>query len=267
MAQNIGPDRLFLNPSFNCFASSASSLNPAILRFHQTLSQYSRTPLVSLPKVAKELGLGGVFVKDETSRFGLPSFKILGASWATFRAVTEALGLPTETSLERLAQAVQSASVKVFAATEGNHGRAVARMAAIISAQASIFVPKHVDHHTIALITGEGANVEVIDGDYDQAVRAAACCSKEESGVLIQDTAWDGYEQIPQVRCLFVIFVHQLRSTMTALLYGDEVGCRWLRHHAARNRRTSSRHHQRTYRLHLRPCWSWVMRSSSRGAL
>lgn len=205
MARKIYPDRLFLNPTTDSFPTLAS-IDPAILLFHQTLPQYSQTSLISLAGVAKELGLGSVFVKDETYRFGLPSFKILGASWATFRLVTEALGLPIETSIEKLTQATRSASVKIFAATEGNHGRAVARMAAVIGAQAFIFVPKHVDHHIRGLITGEGANIEIIDGDYDQAVRTAAGRSKEENGLLIQDTAWDGYERIPQVRCLFAIF-------------------------------------------------------------
>jgi diaminopropionate ammonia-lyase family len=180
------------------------------------LPQYSRTPFVGLVGVANELKLGGVFVKDETSRFGLPSFKILGASWATFRAVTEALGLPKETSVQELAEGTQTASIRVFAATEGNHGRAVARMAAIIGAQAFIMVPKHLDQYTIDLITDEGATIELIDGDYDQAVHAAASCSMAENGLLIQDTAWDGYEQIPQVRHLFMIPM-KMRSDYIAL--------------------------------------------------
>jgi diaminopropionate ammonia-lyase family len=205
MTQKIGPDRLFLNITAGNLATLGSSVDPAILPFHQTLPQYSQTPLVSLSEIAKELGLGGVFVKDETSRFGLPSFKILGASWATFCAVTDNLGLSREISIGDLAQATRTASVKVFAATEGNHGRAVAHMAAVIGAQAFIFVPKNVDHDTIGLITGEGATTEIIDGDYDQAVHVAANRSTEENGILIQDTAWDGYEQIPQVRQLFMI--------------------------------------------------------------
>ena len=205
MAQKTGPDRLFLNITADNLPTLRNSIDPAILPFHQTLPQYSQTPLVSLSEVAKELGLGGVFVKDETSRFGLPSFKILGASWATFRAVTDALGLSREISIGDLAQATRAASVKVFAATEGNHGRAVAHMAAVIGAQAFIFVPKNVDHDTIDLIIGEGATTEIIDGDYDHAVHVAANRSTEENGLLIQDTAWDGYEQIPQVRRLFMI--------------------------------------------------------------
>jgi diaminopropionate ammonia-lyase len=201
MAQKLGPNRVFVNRITDITKSSAS-IDPTIIQFHRTLPQYSRTPLVSLARVAKELGLGSVFIKDETSRFGLPSFKILGASWATFCAVTEALGLPRQISVEELIQATQFTYVKIFAATEGNHGRAVARMAAVIGVQAFIFVPKHLDHSTMSFIAGEGATVEIIDGGYDQAVRAAASRSTVENGLLIQDTAWDGYEQIPQVRNL-----------------------------------------------------------------
>jgi diaminopropionate ammonia-lyase family len=198
MLQGTGTNRLFLNPT-NDQNTPWPAVDPAIRPFHQALPGYSQTPLVSLGGVAKELELGGVFVKDESSRFGLPSFKILGASWAIFRAV-RALGLSCETSLESLAQVTRSASVKLFAATEGNHGRAVARVASIIGAQAFIFLPKNVDQHTVDLITSEGATIEIIDGNYDQAVHAAACRSRELDGLLIQDTAWHGYEQIPQVR-------------------------------------------------------------------
>jgi diaminopropionate ammonia-lyase len=216
MTRTIGPNRLFLNPTTSDSPISSACIDPVIVQFHRTLPQYSRTPFVGLVGVANELKLGGVFVKDETSRFGLSSFKILGASWATFRAVTEALGLPKETSVQELAEGTQTASIRVFAATEGNHGRAVARMAAIIGAQAFIMVPKHLDQYTIDLITDEGATIELIDGDYDQAVHAAASCSMAENGLLIQDTAWDGYEQIPQVRHLFMIPM-KMRSDYIAL--------------------------------------------------
>lgn len=148
--------------------------------FHRSLPGYAPTPLVSLPEVAAELGVGRVLVKDESWRLGLPAFKVLGASWACDQVLARHPG------------------VALVTATDGNHGRAVARMAAHFGVEAIVFVPEVMLPETAARIAGEGAKVVRVDGDYDAAVRRAAEFADEQPGrALVQDTAWDGYEQVP----------------------------------------------------------------------
>ncbi len=148
--------------------------------FHRSLPGYTPTPLVDLPGLAAELGVGRVLVKDESSRMGLPAFKVLGASWACKQV------------LERRPDAT------LVTATDGNHGRAVARMARHFGTTATVFVPQVMLAATAALIESEGAEVVWVDGDYDETVRAAARHAAAESNrALVQDTAWDGYEEVP----------------------------------------------------------------------
>src|SRR5215831_5910012 len=148
--------------------------------FHRSLPGYAPTPLVPVPELAAELGVGQVQVKDESSRLGLPAFKILGASWAC-RQVLE--GRPGAT---------------LVTATDGNHGRAVARMAAHFGVGATVFVPAVMLPQAAARLAEEGAQVVWVDGDYDAAVRRAAEFAGAWPGrALVQDTAWDGYEEVP----------------------------------------------------------------------
>ena len=148
--------------------------------FHETLPGYQPSPLVDLPDLAAELGVGRVLVKDESSRLGLPAFKVLGASWACSRVLAERPG-----------------SVLVTA-TDGNHGRAVARMATHLGTSATIFVPAVMTELAAAAIAGEGAEVVRTDGDYDQTVQTAAeYAAADPSRALVQDTAWPGYEEVP----------------------------------------------------------------------
>lgn len=154
---------------------------PAAARdFHARLPGYQPTPLVDLPALAAELAVGRVLVKDESSRLGLPAFKVLGASWACARVLEEHPGAVLVT------------------ATDGNHGRAVARMARDLGTRATVFVPRVMTEEAAAAIAGEGAEVVRTDGDYDQAVRAAAeHVRADPSRALVQDTAWPGYEKVP----------------------------------------------------------------------
>lgn len=148
--------------------------------FHEGLPDYTPTPLVDLPEVATELGVGRALVKDESARMGLAAFKMLGASWACQRVH------------ERHPGAV------LVTATDGNHGRAVARMAAHLGTSAIVFIPAGVREAAAARIEAEGAEVHRVDGDYDAAVRAAASCTAaDETRELVQDTAWEGYEDVP----------------------------------------------------------------------
>jgi len=175
--------------------------NPKVRSFHQSLPHYKPTTLVSLPSIAKELGIAHLLVKDESSRLGLSAFKILGASWATAKAVARHVGLDDELSMEHLASAAQKADLTLYAATDGNHGRAVGRMAKYLGIKATILVPSLVDEEAKSKITGEGAEVEVVDGDYDETVVATKLAAEKHEdgkGLLISDTALAPEDEIPK---------------------------------------------------------------------
>ncbi|KAF2673467.1 tryptophan synthase beta subunit-like PLP-dependent enzyme [Microthyrium microscopicum] len=173
--------------------------DPGVIRsYHQSLPLYTTTPLLKLDQVTQDLGVKNVLVKYEGDRLGLPSFKILGASWGTFRAIADKAGLPLNSSLEHLSQEAVKRSIKLVTATDGNHGRALARMAKILGIDAEVFVPQFTDDATKAIIAGEGATVTAVKGSYDAAVHIAyEAAQKDPRNLLIQDTAFEGYEQIP----------------------------------------------------------------------
>ncbi|MEU4155219.1 pyridoxal-phosphate dependent enzyme [Actinoplanes sp. NPDC026670] len=149
-----------------------------VLEFHRALPGYAPTRLVGLPEMAREYGVARLFAKDESSRLGLPAFKALGASWAIHRAL----------------QNVTDRPVTIVTATDGNHGRAVARFAREFGQRAEIFVPDGLHPAAIKAIRDEGAVVTHVPGNYDAAVEAAASARR---GLLVQDTAWEGYEETP----------------------------------------------------------------------
>jgi diaminopropionate ammonia-lyase len=192
--------------------------------FHRGLPGYAPTPLVEAPALAAELGVGRLFVKDESARFDLRAFKFLGASWAGFRAVAASTGYTGPASLDRLRAFLADsgaadgpgglgrggcagaesgpAGLTLITATDGNHGRAVARTARLLGLPARVYVPKGVPDVVLDRISAEGALLTVVDADYDGAVRAARADAEGPAdaaagGLLIQDTAWDGYEQVP----------------------------------------------------------------------
>jgi diaminopropionate ammonia-lyase len=171
----------------------------APLRFHSRLPGYEETPLVDAPKLAGALGVGKVFVKDESSRLGLPAFKVLGASWAVYRALEERLGedfgdWEEMWELEERLEPLRPLSL--VAATDGNHGRAVARVARLLGLEAKIFVPEDMVLARREAIASEGAEVIVVDGTYDEAVEISAA-EVGESTLLVSDMSWPGYERIP----------------------------------------------------------------------
>ena len=163
------------DPQWTCPAPS-----PEALAFHRGLDGYAPTPLVDLPSLADELGVGHVLVKDESSRLGLPAFKALGASWAVHRALRST-----------------TAPTTVVTATDGNHGSAVAHFALRLGHRARIVLPDGVPPAAVQAIRDKGADIEAVGGSYDAAVAAAARFAEADDAVLVQDTAWDGYEEIP----------------------------------------------------------------------
>ena len=150
--------------------------------FHAGLPGYAPTPLTEVPAIAAELGVGRAFVKDESARLGLPAFKVLGASWAVRQVLT---------------RRPAGGQVILVTATDGNHGRALARMARLFGQQAHVFVPGGVHPTAVAAIAAEGARVTEITGTYDEAVRLAAEAARAPAAELVQDAGWPGYEEVP----------------------------------------------------------------------
>ena len=170
------------------------------LEFHRRFPRYEPTPLLSAPRLAARLGLSQVLIKCERARLGLMSFKILGASWASYRAVVAHTGQQLEPwrTVEELAASLSPLRpFALAAATDGNHGKAVARMARMLGFDARIFVPEGTAPARIEAISAEGAVVTVVAGGYEDAVARSA----EEAGprcLVISDTSWPGYEQVPR---------------------------------------------------------------------
>src|SRR5690348_2847414 len=148
--------------------------------FHAELPGYRPTELTELPALAEELGVGRVFVKDESTRMGLGAFKVLGASWAIARLLTGKgdagrVSLDADrVTLEGLRRAAAAHPVELVTATDGNHGRAVAWMARLLGLRARVFVPDVVAERARAAIEAEGATVIVSGDSYDEAVEEAA---------------------------------------------------------------------------------------------
>lgn len=168
--------------------------------YHRRLPGYAPSPLVVDEALAADLGVGRLLVKDESERLGLPSFKILGASWAVYRALQEHLRSDLEpwSELAGLAEHLEPARPLVLAAaTDGNHGRAVARIGRLLGLEARIFVPSDMAPARIVGIESEGASVTVVDGTYDDAIARSA----QEAGprcLVISDTSWPGYTDVPR---------------------------------------------------------------------
>lgn len=171
----------------------------AVAEFHHRMPAYQPSLLFDAPDLAADLGLGRVLIKAETRRMGLPSFKILGASWATYRAICAHMGHEPgrwENISELATEVAHLKPFKLATATDGNHGRAVAFMARLLGFEAEIFVPASMARARIEAMESEGATVTVVDGDYDHAV---AHSSREASDrcLVVSDTSWPGYETTP----------------------------------------------------------------------
>lgn len=188
-------------------STTSESNDPNILAFHQSLPNYAITPLTPLPTLAEELGIGHIFVKDESQRFGLPAFKILGASWAVYRAVAQKLGLNLEeiSDLDRLGDAAREKDVRLVTCSEGNWGRAVARMGKYLGIDATVYVPRYMDDATQGRIRSEGAKVVVVEGEYDDCIGVTKEDEERTGALMVMDTSWEGYEEIPGVgRLIFL---------------------------------------------------------------
>jgi diaminopropionate ammonia-lyase family len=190
---------IFFNDSWQLWYSEPASTLELVRAFHRSLPDYKQTPLIKLDDLANEMGVRAIYLKDESSRFGLPAFKILGASWGTFRAITSRLKLPLDCGLDTVKRKLTGQNISLFAATDGNHGRAVARMGYWLGLPVAIYVPAGMHRSTISLIESEGARMSRSTGNYDQSVLEAQAAADREDGILVQDFAFGDYVDIPQV--------------------------------------------------------------------
>jgi len=166
---------------------------------HRKLPGYQATPLRQLDDVARVAGVRAVHLKDESNRFGLPAYKILGASWATLRILERMLGSALEpwTNVDQLRERLAPLGrLKLVTMTDGNHGRGVARVARWLGYAAEIFVPRGTAQARIEGIESEGAEVTIVPGTYDDTVERAAS-SVAPGVILVSDHGWPGFEEVP----------------------------------------------------------------------
>lgn len=171
------------------------------LDFHRSIPGYAPTPLYALEALAKKLGVKNIYLKDESQRFGLKAFKALGGSYAMARHIAELLGkeigeLPFDVmTSDSVRQDINS--VTFATTTDGNHGRGVAWMARQLKQHAVVYMPKGSSQQRLEAIRSEGATAEIVDMNYDDAVRMTAEQAEKHGWIVVQDTAWEGYEKIP----------------------------------------------------------------------
>lgn len=170
-------------------------------KFHESFLEYDETPLIDLKELAKKIGLGGIYLKDESYRFGLNAFKVLGGSFAMGKYLADKLSediedLPYE---KMTCKEVKDklGDITFVTATDGNHGRGVAWTANRLKQKSVVFMPKGSSIKRLNNIKSEGAEASITELNYDDAVRLANKYAEEHNGVIIQDTAWKGYEKIP----------------------------------------------------------------------
>ncbi|HSW89017.1 MAG TPA: diaminopropionate ammonia-lyase [Candidatus Saccharimonadales bacterium] len=191
--------KIFFNPQIS-FELTGTFPTGDSFAFHKKLPGYQQSRLISAPSIAAKLGVANVWVKDESNRFGLPAFKFLGASWAIYKTLLKKSGgniEPWNTFKDLQQRFSMLKPLTLLAATDGNHGRAVARMAKLLGFDAHIFVPQNMVRARIDDIRDEGAKVTIIDGSYDNTV-AKAAQEASEKNLVISDTAWEGYTEVPR---------------------------------------------------------------------
>ncbi len=173
-----------------------------VQRFHASFPMYRETPLTELRETAEELGLGTIYIKDESYRFGLNAFKVLGGSYAIGSYLAGRLGKTIEelSYEELISEQTKKAlgEITFVTATDGNHGRGVAWTASKLRQKAVVYMPKGSARERLANILAEGADAAITDLNYDEAVRLANRQAEEKGWVMVQDTAWEGYEDIPE---------------------------------------------------------------------
>lgn len=173
-------------------------------RILKSLDEYAETPLVELKGMAEKSGLKDIFVKDESKRFGLNAFKGLGGLYAITTVITRELGLdPDKVTFDQLKRPEYADRIRqmVFVtATDGNHGRGIAWAAGKLGCKAYVYMPKGSTETRAQAIrnVNDKAEVQILDVNYDDAVRYANRMAEKHGWYMIQDTSWEGYEDVPK---------------------------------------------------------------------
>ncbi|GGA36567.1 diaminopropionate ammonia-lyase [Psychrobacillus lasiicapitis] len=172
-----------------------------VRNFHKSFPEYKVTPLHSLDKLSKQFGVSHIWVKDESYRFGLNAFKVLGGSFAVGKYLAEILSVDISTlSFEKLrSKEVKEklGEITFVTATDGNHGRGIAWAANQLGQKSVVYMPKGSSEIRLNNIRKEGSEASITDLNYDDTVRLASQQAEENGWVLLQDTAWNGYEKVP----------------------------------------------------------------------
>ena len=174
-----------------------------VIRFHKSLPDYAPVPLVLLKEQAVAFGIKGIYCKDESHRFSLNAFKGLGGSYAMFRILCEKLGLDYKNVDYQFFQNEEirkrCANIHFVTTTDGNHGKGVSWAAKLFGCNATVFMPKgSVEVRRKAIEEAGNATAEITEFNYDQAVEHSRNLALKNDWILIQDTAWKGYEQYPE---------------------------------------------------------------------
>ena len=169
--------------------------------FHESFPMYAPTPLAQLPETAEKLGLGAIYVKDESYRFGLNAFKVLGGSYAMGNILARKLGRTLEETGYSVLTAPETRAalgeITFITATDGNHGRGVAWTANTLGQRSVVHMPAGSAAERLHNIRAAGAEADIIRGNYDDAVRLSRKEAAENGWIIVQDTSWPGYEEIP----------------------------------------------------------------------
>ena len=169
--------------------------------FHQSFPEYQETPLANLNALAGALGVASIHVKDESYRFGLNAFKVLGGSYTIGNYIAKKLGISiSDLSYERLVSPEvreKIGQITFVTATDGNHGRGIAWTANRLNQKSVVYMPRGSAEERLRNIQALGADACITGLNYDDAVRLAKEGEDKYGWVLVQDTAWDGYEDIP----------------------------------------------------------------------
>lgn len=184
------------NPDF-----IGTEITAKVRDFHKSFPQYEPTPLQNLEALAKAYGVKAIWVKDESYRFGLNAFKVLGGAYAIGKYLAERLDTPLEDlSFEKLKSKEMKekmGEITFVTATDGNHGRGIAWAARELGQKSVVYMPKGSSQIRLDNIRNEGAEASITDLNYDDAVRLANCYAEDHNGVLVQDSSWEGYMDIP----------------------------------------------------------------------
>lgn len=171
-------------------------------RFHSTFHEYEPTPLAELKNLAAKLGVSSIHVKDESYRFGLNAFKVLGGSYSIGRHIAEYTGQDMDAlNYDDITSPKMRERLKgttFVTATDGNHGRGVAWTANRLHLNCVVYLPKGSAQERLEHIRRLDAEAEITDMNYDDAVRYANAQAEKNGWVVVQDTSWEGYQKIPQ---------------------------------------------------------------------